>query len=142
MIVLLLGGLVSSVLGLVLGIGRMRRGLPELVILGLDPSSTAFILNTINEQWDSLLPTIDEVCSIPRTHTRYSFLALPDSFWEGTDFLLGAEHYRQREGIDGRSAYQVVWTDDFGCFPWEPDFTQQLRKLQPILGLTVVPASR
>jgi hypothetical protein len=117
-------------------IGRLRRGLPELITIGLDPSSAHGILLRIDQQWSEHPPATDGSFDHDKT---YRLLPVPNRIWATTDYLLGAARDAHSHPNDlGLVAFQVVWADPQGRFPWEPGVNARLRRLQPLLGLRSV----
>ena len=107
-------------------IGRMRRGLPELVVLGLDPYVAQNLLNFIDENWDDVLNGDHD--------DSWQLIPIPDRIWETTTYLAGADRDAEERNLE-RLAMQVVWADDEEGFPWDPDFDRKVAKPQRILGL-------
>jgi hypothetical protein len=120
-------------------IGRVSRGLPELLIVGVDPPSAAGFLNRITESWDHLPPLENDGTTHIPTHPELSFalLRLPDTIWQ-TDFLLGASRYaREEEFANDVEAMMVVWPDRRGLFPWDEGVSDLVRKSQQVPGLQI-----
>lgn len=115
-------------------IGRLRRGLPELVVVGLDPRTSARLLNETDYHWSELLEMLEDA-TLAET-VGYTLLPIPARVWRTTDYLLGAANDARRMA-PGRplEAMQLVWATDEGLFPWDPDIDRSLRYAQPILGL-------
>lgn len=116
-------------------IGRLRAGLPELVVVGLDSVGSAVILNSIASEWDRIVIPEDGASHIPSNPShKFGAVAIPDRLWEG-DFLLGAQRYAREQGfVENRLALQILWLEN-GMLPWDPDASPGLRRRQPILGL-------
>ena len=116
-------------------IGRLRQGRPELVILGVDPQSANALLQLADRHWHEHITGGDGPSS---DDPLYRFLPIPDRVWDTTSYLMGARLDADRNGMsDRRQAFQLVWSDPDGRFPWEPDFEPRLRHLQPLLGMIV-----
>ena len=119
-------------------IGRLSRGRPELVVVGLSVESSAAMLNGIDAEWDAISIPEDGMCTIPSTPShRFGIVPIPDALWE-SEYLLGALRYAVEQGLADRlSALQVIWCGPDGVFPWDPEIDEELRRSQPILGLRV-----
>jgi hypothetical protein len=106
-------------------VGLHDRGLPELLVTGLSPQPSAWLLRTFARR--SLLgpkPVPGRQVSLsagariePVTVTQ------PDA------------HLYMAVAIGGQGikALQLVWADDRGRWPWAPGFAQG-RGIQPVLG--------
>jgi Domain of unknown function (DUF4262) len=115
-------------------IGRTRRGLPELLIVGVDPETASSVLSSLHTHafpYDG-----DRTIKLLELHfPNLRFLEVPDPAWDNTDYLLGAaEDARRFAPQRQRVALQVVWPDSNGAFPWEPNFDREIVDLQPIVG--------
>jgi Domain of unknown function (DUF4262) len=116
-------------------IGRLRVGLPELVVVGLDSVGSAAIINSIVSEWEAIVIPEDGASHIPSNPShKFGAVAIPDGLWDG-DYLLGAQRDAREHGlVEHRLALQVLWLED-GMLPWDPDASPGLRRRQPILGL-------
>jgi Domain of unknown function (DUF4262) len=120
-------------------IGRAKRRLPELIVVGVDPASAAGMLNFVDQQFCDPDVSIFEPSNgkDPRCSTL-AFLPVPGRVWDDTDYLLGAKRYAEAiDRVQERAAVQVVWADPKGRFPWEPGCDRRLAKLQTIVGLDI-----
>jgi hypothetical protein len=106
-------------------IGLHQRALPELLVTGLAPKQSLWLLNTFAKR--ALVgrrPTAGDQVSLP-AGTRLELVDVehPDAHMgiaiaiEGTDI----------------AAVQLVWADDRGRWPWAPGFDDGQRR-QPVLG--------
>lgn len=108
-------------------VGLHDRGLPELLVTGLQAQTSAKLLNVIGhhmvDEGMVLLPAehIDcggryllEVVEVehPDVHLKFAV-------------ALGGAHLR---------AYQLVWADDAGRWPWDRGWGHGRRR-QPVLGI-------
>lgn len=117
-------------------IGRILDGSPELLVLGVDPSSAAGVLNRLHGEWPRVEEWMDGQPEDDPFYASLRLIPIPDRLWDTTDYLLLAADNARRCGLsDEREALQVVWADPAGVFPWEPGFSRRLAALQPILGL-------
>ncbi len=108
-------------------VGLTKRGMPELVITGMKPNTSARLLNSIAHM------IVDDGTRLaPAMHIDYQ-----------SEFLLEVvevEHpdvhllYAMRLCGDGVRALQLVWADDNGRLPWERGWSHGRRR-QPVLGM-------
>jgi Domain of unknown function (DUF4262) len=117
-------------------IGRTRRGLPELLIVGVDPETAQSVLSSVHTH--AFPYEGDRTIDLLELHfPQFRFLEIPDRVWDTTDYLLGAAADARTFAPERqRVALQVVWSDTNGVFPWEPTFARWLAALQPIVGLS------
>ncbi len=110
-------------------IGRVLVGLPELVVVGMPVRQCADLLNHVTLAWDRVIEgEFAEVVSL---------LPVPRRVWAMTDWVAGAHRLAGERGIEAElEVMQVVWADDGGRFPWDPDSDRSLRRVQPLLALT------
>ncbi len=94
-------------------VGLHSRGLPELLITGLNPRVSTRVLNSIAHMIvdDRFLMEVVEV-DHPEVHLKFAV---------------------EMCGPDLR-ALQLVWADNWGRFPWEAGWSQGRRR-QPVLGI-------
>lgn len=119
-----------------IGIER-SLGLPELIVIGLNPALAASVVNACYTQMRSGMSTTPG--------TRVADLL------EGFDCVIGAvspETYREYMGwalwlYQGPAfrALQIIWPTTKGVFPWDPDANAGMRDWQPLLAGDVRAAS-
>jgi hypothetical protein len=105
---------------------------PELVVCGLPVESGAAIINAIGARIadgadfgpDDVL---DDICPAPLA------LRPVELSWRSTAGLLGISNVFY--GMVRPPYFQVVWSDQAGRFPGEPDFQPALEGRQPLLWL-------
>lgn len=106
-------------------IGLYERGLPELLVTGLDPQPAMWLLETfVRRSLSGLKASAGERVSLPaRTQVELVTVEHPDA------------HMDMAVGIYGPdiAAVQLVWADDRGRWPWAPGFDDG-RRSQPVLG--------
>lgn len=107
-------------------IGLHDKGLPELLITGLPPQTSARLLNSMAHQIVD-----DGVALLPAMHIDYQ-----------DEFLLEVVqvdnpdvHLKFAVALCGPQirALQLVWTDDRRRWPWDPDWAHGRRR-QPVFG--------
>jgi hypothetical protein len=107
-------------------IGLHERGLPELLITGLQPRTAARLLNSIAHQ------IVDDGARLqPAMHIDYQ-----DEFLlEVVEVDHPDVHLVFAVGLFGPRvrALQLVWTDDRRCWPWDRGWSHGRRR-QPVLG--------
>ncbi len=113
-------------------VGLTARGLPELLIFGLDPATGQKVLENLADRLvHGLVPAdgtlVDDVLrNVPvalrdmrqlkaETHLRYA-----------NEFFPGAVR-----------AMQVIWPDTAGVFPWQQDFDKTMAVYQRLLTETM-----
>jgi Domain of unknown function (DUF4262) len=117
-------------------IGRLRRGLPELVLVGRDRQTSAYWLKTLDFHWGELADDVEHARTVLGHREMYfALLPVPERVWETETYLLGAarDHFEQDLTVP-REALQVVWADAQLRFPWEPQWSPKPGQGQPILG--------
>ena len=115
-------------------IGRQRRGLPDLIVMGLDPRSSAELLNEADARGDELMALL--ATGTLEDAIDYTFVPVPERIWHTTDYLLGAANDARLLVPERRlEAMQLVWASDDGRFPWDPDADPNFQSMQVILGL-------
>jgi hypothetical protein len=117
-------------------VGHTRRGLPELLIVGVDSESAHQLLSSLSAHSFPFQPQRSRaLLELHFPHLR--FLEVPGRVWDDTEYLLGAAaDARTFAPRQQRTALQVVWSDTNGAFPWEPTFEECFVDLQPIVGLS------
>lgn len=99
-------------------VGATTRNLPELIIVGLDPRTGCMLIN-------DLLHRLQEGTEIIKEDEPYNELAnVPMYLRKLTPPQMGEHmtmclHYHGTTPFD---AYQLVYPDPDGTFPWEPDY--------------------
>jgi Domain of unknown function (DUF4262) len=111
-------------------IGRMRSGLPELVVTGLDPASSAGVLKVVHDEWQQVVNGMQPSGGGPEIR----LMPVPRSVVESTDYLSGAVAYSRRHLVRFPSAQQIIWADPSGSFPWDVSCAARYRRLQPIIA--------
>ncbi len=111
-------------------IGRMCAGLPELIVAGLDPASSAGVLKVVHDEWQDIVNGQQPSGRGP----EIKLMPVPRSVVESTDYLLGAVAYSRRHLVRFPSAQQIIWADPSGSFPWDVSCAPRYRRLQPIIA--------
>lgn len=113
-------------------VGLHLRGLPELIIFGLQYLVAGSILNALADQMlrdgvkDERL--LEGPRALPGCPARLFALS-------GVAGMLVDEASVVLRHSDGRAAVlQVCWSDEMGRFPWAAGFNEQLADLQPLFG--------
>jgi hypothetical protein len=106
-------------------IGLHDRGLPELLVTGLDPRPALWLLNTFARRaLGGKAPKAGKQVWLPAgTRVELVRVAQPDA------------HLYMAVAIEGPEieAVQLVWADGRGRWPWAPGFDDG-RRPQPVLG--------
>lgn len=116
-------------------IGNTDRGMPEIVMTGLDPRLMHQLLNDAAEKRiDEEKPLVagDFVSEIAGVPLRVD--AVHPSQIEG---MMQQAVYREiRSGRNHRAitAVQLVWPDAKGIYPGEPGCTKAVEEMQPLLS--------
>jgi len=108
-------------------IGLHPKGLPELLITGLPPNTSARLINSIAHQ------TVDDGMTLrPGTHIDYQ----GEFFLEVVEVDQPDVHLVFAAGLFGAGvrAVQLVWTDDYRRWPWDRGWSNRGRR-QPVLGV-------
>lgn len=113
-------------------IGLHVKNLPELIIVGLDPIKATLILNNcaekmITEGRIKHGTLIDDVANKPLTLINVSEEQKQDHAFQAFQAF---NHYRHWDF----ELRQLVLPDPTGLFPWESDFDEGMRIIQPVLG--------
>ena len=108
-------------------IGLHDKGLPELLITGLPPRTSARLLNSIAHQIFE-----DGVVLHPAMHIDFQ----SEFFLEVVEVEHPDVHLKFAIGLYGREvrAHQLVWTDDARRWPWDRGWAHGRRR-QAVLGL-------
>lgn len=117
-------------------VGFERYDHPELVVMGVDAASAAQLCrafwyvalsgSTPEAGRDAELELSGIRCGVVDVH--------PAHLEHGSDLILGAVRYWQRQGIPGGDrAVQLVWSDPWGHLPWESSFDPRFERFQPLL---------
>jgi hypothetical protein len=113
-------------------IGLHDLGLPELLITGLPPQTSARLLNSIAHQIVD-----DGVFLRPAMHIDYQ----SEFLLEVVEIEHPDVHLKFAVEICGPKirAFQLVWTDDHRRWPWDRGWSHGRRR-QPVLGVrTLLP---
>jgi hypothetical protein len=108
-------------------VGLHNRGLPELLITGLNPEVSTRVLNSIAHQ------IVDEdMVLAPAMHIDYEDRFLIEVVEVGHPDV----HLKFAVEICGPDlrALQLVWADNWGRFPWDTGWNHGRRR-QPVLGV-------
>lgn len=108
-------------------IGLHGRGLPELVITGLPAHTSARLLNSIAHQ------IVDDGMALrPAVHIDYQ----GEFFLEVVEVQHPDVHLNYAVALSDSPirAFQLVWTDDHRCWPWDRGWSHG-RHRQPVLGI-------
>jgi len=116
-------------------IGFLAHGHPEVVVYGLDDTSTAGVLHHL---YDEI--AVGEHRALGRSAAadlhglEVCLLPVPDVHWtDESSVLCTAVQYSRAVGWDAVAAVQLVWPAPSGHFPWQPECPPRFRRLQPIL---------
>lgn len=113
-------------------VGLTARGLPELLIFGLDPSTGKKALENIAEKLlHGLEPRdgtlVDDVLrNVPVTLREMRQVKADTHMRYANEFFPGAVR-----------GMQVIWPDTAGCFPWQRDFDKSMSAYQRFLTETM-----
>jgi hypothetical protein len=106
-------------------IGLHDRGLPELLVTGLEPNRATWLLNTFAKRVVAgrMSAPGNQVWLPAGTRVELVAVAHPDA------------HLNMAVAIGGPEieAVQLVWADGRGRWPWAPGFDDG-RRPQPVLG--------
>jgi Domain of unknown function (DUF4262) len=106
-------------------IGLHDRGLPELLVTGLEPRQSLWLLNTFARRAlvDGTPKAGNQVRLPAGTHVEVVEVDRPDA------------HLYMAVNIEGPKveAVQLVWADGRGRWPWVPGFDDG-RRPQPVFG--------
>ena len=108
-------------------IGLHERGLPELLITGLQPQPSARLLNSVAHQM------VDEGMRLrPAEYIDYQ----SEFFLEVVEVEHPDVHLKFAAALCGPEvrAYQLVWADDRGRWPWDRGWGHG-RHRQPVFGM-------
>lgn len=106
-------------------IGLHDRGLPELLVTGLAPKQSGWLLNTFARRTVAGgRPTVGHQMFLP-ARTRLEIVQV-----EHPDAHMGMAIALQGPAV---TAVQLVWADGHGRWPWGPGFDDG-RRHQPVLG--------
>ncbi len=109
---------------------------PELIVFGLSPGGG----------YGGIGAAVDEIRSgrvriegrdrpFVIDGVRACLIPVLEEYWKyPCDYLLGASHYYAATGASyDPKALQLVWADEQGHFPWNPQFDSDLSGRQPLL---------
>jgi hypothetical protein len=122
-------------------IGLPHFGYPELLIIGIAPEHGAAVIDHI---WDLMLDGEPPSLGFDEPHDLggipFRVLPVPNEVWNETGlFGMAANYWSSLDEMPAMTyetlAWQVVWPDDDGWFPWHDEFDLSLRRLQPLLCL-------
>jgi hypothetical protein len=109
--------------------GRCLRGLPELLVLGLHPTSAADLLRDLDEMWDH--PCVEHQLQA-ELECEVELVPIPEA--TSRRYLLQAWRFAEERGLERVEALQVVWADDAGWTPLDPEAPARVRRIQPLVG--------
>jgi len=100
-------------------IGLHELGHPELLVVGLDHGTAAHLLNTVGErirhgEW----LRVGDVLTVDERSNRLEVRTVPNP----GDILFSANRHYRRADEDSIPAYQLVWHDMNGRFPWDAGY--------------------
>lgn len=112
-----------------IGLQRTYRH-PELIVFGLPPATMQGILERLvaEVRWGTCFAAGDRT-GVALDECECAFRDVPARFHD-THFGYAVGYY----GNVAFSALQCVWPDRSGCYPWDPEFDEALRKVQPVLA--------
>ncbi len=100
-------------------IGLFGLGHPELVVLGLDPHTTAGLLNEVGRQVrEGRDLVVGELLSFPEWPHRVTVERVPNP----GEILFAANRYYRRPDQASVPALQLTYDDVGGRFPWEEGY--------------------
>lgn len=107
-------------------IGLHDHGLPELLVTGLAPKQSQWLLNSFAKRvLAGLRAAPGDQISLPAgTRLELVGVAHPDAHMGFATAMEGPDI----------TAVQLVWADDRGRWPWAPNFDDG-RRPQPVLGV-------
>jgi hypothetical protein len=111
-------------------VGLARKGVPELIMLGLDADTSRAALNRLAQK----LIAGDQVANGDRLDQIISVYAVVP---RELSSAIAAKHMKFAKLFAQNQpwkALQVYWPDPSGIFPWEADYDKTWLKLQPNLG--------
>ncbi len=103
-------------------IGLFGLGHPELVVVGMEPYTTAGVLNEVASRVRSgqdLVP--GQLLSFAGWFHRVTVETLPNP----AQILFAANRFYQRPDEASVPAYQLTYDDLNGRFPWEPGYANE-----------------
>ena len=109
-------------------IGRVLRGLPELIVVGMPSHQCGHLINHVADHWDRVISgeLDDSVHLVP----------LPERVVATTNYVRDAGRFSREHGLLSElRVMQVVWPDHAGHFPWDLACDSSVRHVQPMLGL-------
>lgn len=111
-------------------IGLHSLGLPEVIIMGLPPTNGQTLLNDVGFMMK------EQGGPVEFGKSYDEFANLPTQFVEVDEQYI-KEYMCQAGFYYGEStplkAIQMVWPDTQGKFPWDMEFEERFRAVQPIL---------
>lgn len=110
-------------------VGLAAKGLPELILVGLEPVSARSALNRVAERLLAGTPLVDGEGLAEITP---NFTVVPKKLSSTV-----AQRYMQFAHLFAAdrswTAYQVVWPDPSGQFPWDARYDTRWLRTQPML---------
>ncbi len=116
-------------------IGFLAHGHPEVVVYGLDDTSTAGVLHHLHDEIAAGEHRVVGRDAPADLHgLAVCLLPVPHEHWtEASSLLCTAVQYYGALECGRVAALQLVWPAPCGYFPWEPGCPARFRRLQPIL---------
>lgn len=113
-------------------LGLYEHGLPELLVFALPYQVAGMLLNDAVELLKRGEISLEAPCT-QLANLPVAFVAVSPE--DAADYIVQANN---RAGRD-LPAWQMVWTDTRGNFPWNADFEERFQGKQPLLGLAAAP---
>lgn len=120
--------LADGLLALSFTVGLSRQGLPELIVFALEADVAQPILNTAAKRLRAGQAPVDQPLSQIIDPLRVTLKSA-----DMRKVREVSEALENLAGVEGVRALQLVWPDRAGLFPWDADFDEGLRTLQPLL---------
>jgi hypothetical protein len=111
-------------------------GHPELITFGLPPQIAHGVIHAIVEQSrEGTQHPLGREHPFDVDGIPVCLLPVLDEYWlYPCDYLLGCSHYYGAKGAKVElRALQLVWSDENGRLPWEPQFQRKFAGDQPLL---------
>lgn len=108
--------------------GLFGLGHPELLIVGLDPETSAFVINRLAEivkQGDTVMPGMLYSCE------GWPHQIVPEPVPNPGDILFLSNEFYQRPDGHSVPALQLTYDDGAGRFPWDPGYADPDRQPRP-----------
>ena len=108
-------------------VGLHTKGLPEIIVFGLDGRNAATFLNLLGKRMTtSDVPQLDTDINDLAEGLPARIITVPRS--EADKFMFATNNR-----YPDYTAIQLVWSDPNGKYPWQDGFDPDLVKFQPIL---------